>query len=210
MFNHSTLRDPMDCNPPGTSVHGIFQARILGWVAISSSRGSSWPKDWTCISCTGRQNNGLKQHRFFNLSFSVSQESGCRLLGSSAQSLTRLKSRCQLQLWSPLKWESSSKLIQVIGKIYFLAVLGQCSEPFSCWYCWESLSDRSDLALSKQQVASSRLSGESQSSQMWWSVMYHTRQSRDWHFIIYRFHPYSGAEDNTGYTYSKVGSGGSF
>ena len=47
----------MDCCPPGSSVHGILQARILGWVAISSSRGSSWPRDWTqvsCISCTGR------------------------------------------------------------------------------------------------------------------------------------------------------------
>ena len=35
----------------GSSVHGIFQARIMKWVAISSSRGSSWPKDRTCISC---------------------------------------------------------------------------------------------------------------------------------------------------------------
>ena len=36
-----TLCDPMDCSPPSSSVHGIFQARILEWVAISSSRGSS-------------------------------------------------------------------------------------------------------------------------------------------------------------------------
>ena len=36
-----TLWDPMDCSPPGSSVHGIFQARILEWVAISFSRGSS-------------------------------------------------------------------------------------------------------------------------------------------------------------------------
>ena len=36
-----TLRDPMDCSPPGSSVHGILQARILEWVAISFSRGSS-------------------------------------------------------------------------------------------------------------------------------------------------------------------------
>ena len=39
--------DPMDCSPPGSSVHGIFQARILEWVAISFSRGSSWPRDQT-------------------------------------------------------------------------------------------------------------------------------------------------------------------
>ena len=36
-----TLCDPMDCSPPGSSVHGILQARILEWVAISFSRGSS-------------------------------------------------------------------------------------------------------------------------------------------------------------------------
>ena len=42
-----TLCDPMDCSPPGSSVHGIFQARILEWVAISSSRGSSQPRDPT-------------------------------------------------------------------------------------------------------------------------------------------------------------------
>ena len=43
--------DPMDCNPPGSSVHDISQARILEWVAISFSRGSSQPRDLTCISC---------------------------------------------------------------------------------------------------------------------------------------------------------------
>ena len=41
----------MNCSPPGFSVHGIFQARILEWVDISSFRGSSPPRDWTCISC---------------------------------------------------------------------------------------------------------------------------------------------------------------
>ena len=45
-----TLCDPMDCSPPGSSVHRIFQARILDWVALPSSRGSSW-RDWTRVSC---------------------------------------------------------------------------------------------------------------------------------------------------------------
>ena len=40
-----TLCDPMDCSPPGSSVHGISQARVLEWVAISFSRGSSLPRD---------------------------------------------------------------------------------------------------------------------------------------------------------------------
>ena len=46
-----TLCDPMDCNLSGFSDHGIFQARILEWVAISLSRGSSQPRDWTWVSC---------------------------------------------------------------------------------------------------------------------------------------------------------------
>ena len=45
-----TLCDPMDCSQPGSSVHGIFQARILEWVAISSSRGSSQHRDQTQVS----------------------------------------------------------------------------------------------------------------------------------------------------------------
>ena len=41
----------MDCSPPGSSVHGILQARILEWIAISFSRGSSWPKNLIWVSC---------------------------------------------------------------------------------------------------------------------------------------------------------------
>ena len=46
------LCDPMDCSLPRSSVHGIFQARVLEWVAISFTRGSSWPRDRTRVSCT--------------------------------------------------------------------------------------------------------------------------------------------------------------
>ena len=45
-----TLCDPMDCSLPSSSIHGILQARILEWVAISFSRGSSRPRDWTQVS----------------------------------------------------------------------------------------------------------------------------------------------------------------
>ena len=41
----------MYCSLPGSSIHGIFQARVLEWVAISFSRGSSRPRDWTQVSC---------------------------------------------------------------------------------------------------------------------------------------------------------------
>ena len=50
--------DPIDCSPPDSLVHGISQARVLEWVAISSSRGYFQPRDRTCvscISCLGRQ-----------------------------------------------------------------------------------------------------------------------------------------------------------
>ena len=50
--------DLMDHSPPGSSVRGILQARLLEWVAMLSSRGSSWPRDWTHISyvsCIGKR-----------------------------------------------------------------------------------------------------------------------------------------------------------
>ena len=53
-----TLCNPRDCNLPGSSVQGIFQASILEWTAISFSRGSSQPRDRTCVfhlSCVGRR-----------------------------------------------------------------------------------------------------------------------------------------------------------
>ena len=55
LFSHSLVSDCLwPCglySPPGSSVHGILQARILEWVAISFSRGSSQPRDQTCVSC---------------------------------------------------------------------------------------------------------------------------------------------------------------
>ena len=47
-----TLCNSMDCNLPGSSVYGILQARILEWIAVPFSRGSSQPRDWTQVSCT--------------------------------------------------------------------------------------------------------------------------------------------------------------
>ena len=50
-----TLCDPVDCSLPGSSVHGIFQVRILEQIAISSSRGSSRARDGTRVSSIGRR-----------------------------------------------------------------------------------------------------------------------------------------------------------
>ena len=58
LLSHVWLFAAMDCSLPGSSAGGISQARILEWVAISSSRGSSQPRDQThapCVSCIGRQ-----------------------------------------------------------------------------------------------------------------------------------------------------------
>ena len=53
----SILCSPIDCSPPGSSVHGILQARTLEWVAMLSSRGFSQPRDWTQVSCIGEQSH---------------------------------------------------------------------------------------------------------------------------------------------------------
>ena len=58
-----TLCDPIDCSPPGSSIHGISQTRILEWVVISSSRGSSPPRDQTRVSCIS-----FIAKRFFTMS----------------------------------------------------------------------------------------------------------------------------------------------
>ena len=47
-----TLWDPTNCSLSGSSIHGIPQARILEWIAVPFSRGSSWPRDLTQVSCT--------------------------------------------------------------------------------------------------------------------------------------------------------------
>ena len=53
--SYPTLYDPVDYSPPGSSVHGILQARILEWDSIPFSRGSSQPRDRTLVSCIDRQ-----------------------------------------------------------------------------------------------------------------------------------------------------------
>ena len=67
-----TLWESMDCSPPGSSVHGIFQVRILEWVAISFSRGSSQPRDWTWVSCiAGRRFTiwATREHNYLQRKF---------------------------------------------------------------------------------------------------------------------------------------------
>ena len=60
-----TLCNPVDCNPPGSSIHGVFQARTLEWVDISYSNGSSQPQGWNlCLLCLlhWQANSSLQCH----------------------------------------------------------------------------------------------------------------------------------------------------
>ena len=80
-----TLWDPMNCTLPGSSVHGISQARILEWVAISYSRESFWPRDGTHVSCVScitwvrRKQHTLIEHIFMQLltDFSIAKLCCC-------------------------------------------------------------------------------------------------------------------------------------
>ena len=79
---HSSLKfcDPIDCSPSGPSVHGIFWARILEWVATSSSRGSSWSRHRTqvsWVSCISRQTFYLRLPKWLRGKDSTCQ---CRIL----------------------------------------------------------------------------------------------------------------------------------
>ena len=66
------LCNPVDISSPGSSVHGISQARILEWVAIPFSRGSSWPRDWTWVSCiVGRRFTVWTTRKVINVFFQM-------------------------------------------------------------------------------------------------------------------------------------------
>ena len=61
--SHLTLCNPRDCSPPSSSVHGASQARILEWVVIPFSRGSSQPRDQICVSCVSCTGKRILYHR---------------------------------------------------------------------------------------------------------------------------------------------------
>ena len=114
----------MDCSPPGSSVHGIFQARILEWIAISFSRAASWPRDWTQVSWTaGRFFTNLAKHYFWGLlikfniwyssSFTATRNSSNHYIHCSTVSVWSTPG-----LWAPPTVRKQERL--------FRAVLGTC------------------------------------------------------------------------------------
>ena len=71
---HATLCSPVDCSPPGSSAHGIFQARILEQGTLSYSRGSSWSRDRTCFSCVSCIGRWILYHRSIKFRCSVTSD----------------------------------------------------------------------------------------------------------------------------------------
>ena len=97
--SYPTLCNPMDCCPRGSSVHGISQARVVEWVVISCSRGSSPPRDQTfvsCISCIGR---------FFTTSATWEAPPKFHVNGLRIY---------MLEAWTPLLCEMSVRFIYVV------------------------------------------------------------------------------------------------
>ena len=99
--SYLTLYVPTDCSPPGSSVHEIIPAKILEWVAMPSSRGSSWPRDWTHVSCVS-----CIAGRFFTT----------EPLGNPGRSNT-LKHLYNLQQMTGSWWENTSCSLPLSGKI---------------------------------------------------------------------------------------------
>ena len=139
-----TLCDPMDCSPPGSSAHGILQARILEWVAIPLSRGSSWPRNWTQVShivgkfftvwATGRNHILIRMLNRFShvwlfatlwtvahqapqsMGFSRQYWSGCHFLLHGNFSTQG----SNLRLLLLLHWQAGSLTLKPPGKFYVL------------------------------------------------------------------------------------------
>ena len=101
--SHPTLCNPLDCSPPGSSVDGIFQARILEWVATSCSRASSCPRDWTHISCIFSLVSLALAQGFFNIATPGKPKGNSIYLLPMSQRLNDLKwQQCLLPMLQKL------------------------------------------------------------------------------------------------------------
>ena len=96
LLNYVGLWGPVVCSPPSFSVHGILQARILEWMTISYSKGSSRPRDQTCISCSSVGRQFLYHYRHLGGPFGKMMTKGHHLVGA-----------CGRPYWA---WEAKSML----------------------------------------------------------------------------------------------------
>ena len=125
-----SLCDPMNCILPGSSVHGIFKARILEWVAILFSRRSSWPIHQIQVFCTAGRLFiiGATREAPFKVYFHLYFQSWCRLVNDSWMTKKR---KCSL-------WGSDANLCYRTKMIFpsslkpnLLAFLDFCLKNFS-------------------------------------------------------------------------------
>ena len=142
-----TLCSPMDCSLPGTSVHGILQARVLEWVAIPFSRGSSRPRDQTWVSHIAGRFFTVWVTREAHMCTVVSELLNCTSVGSS---FYQLQHNAHVQFFLPLVLTDLGKhflmVIMFVGMALtfmredsgMLNVLG-CDAQFCTKYCIHDL-----------------------------------------------------------------------
>ena len=107
-----TLCGPMDCSLPGSSVHGILQARILEWIAISFSRGFSQPRDQTQVSYISRQVLSLVAQTVKRLS--TMQETRVRSLGWEDPLEKEMAIHSSILAWK-IPWTEEPGRLQSMG-----------------------------------------------------------------------------------------------
>ena len=151
-----TLCDPMDCSPPGSSVHGIFQAIVLEWVAISFSKGSSQPRDRTRVS------------RIVDRCFTIwATEDTCTLM-SISELFTIART------WKKPRWPLADEWIRKLWYIYTV----EYSVQFSCSVVSDSIVTPMDYSL-----PGSSVHGIFQAIVLEWVAISFSRgssQPRDW------------------------------
>ena len=104
----------MDCSPPGSSLHGISQARILEWVAISLSRGSSWPRDPTCTLASPALQVGFYPQRHLR---SVSEALCCSPKANEHFKLTMRQSNKQTRKQTCFPFDKL-KLVSITPRVF--------------------------------------------------------------------------------------------
>ena len=114
-----TLCDPVDCSLPGSSVNGIFQARVLEWVAVSFSKGSSLPRDWTWVSALKADAYRLRHFWWGN---------------ESTEELGNLLSNCWLSEKQRLDWNEVTWL-HSMDSLLPMFPLKKLTEPPGQWLC---------------------------------------------------------------------------
>ena len=135
--SHTVVSDscsPMDCSPPGSSVRAILQARILEWVAISFSRGSSWLRDWTWVS-------GIVGRFFTVRAIAVTYMDLCHSLHKQ-QNRKQLYHKCLSGVIIGQRGIKES-LIKECDQCPFKhcpeASAGARLDPYACWWVGDSL-----------------------------------------------------------------------